>query len=401
MSDKGLGADQAMGLALSGGGVRAAAFHAGVLRYLAERQLLEDVVHVSSVSGGSLFVGMAFRLADYRWPSSQIYLNTVFPRFRETLTNQSLQGSAVMRLIFNPLNWRFALSRANVLAQAIRGLWEVTASLSELAPSPVWSINCTTGETGHRFRFKAATMGDHELGYATVNDFNLAKAMAVSAAFPGGIGPLAVKSADYAWEKREKWGMGKFESCRLPFHHLHLYDGGVYDNLGIEPIFDVGNQKFKDDDTLPSKIGYLLVSDAGTRFARQPIPHQLNPLRFKRLADIALAQCRSLRVRAFVNFIKENPTAGAYVGIGTAAEPSIRRFAEGREAVAAELLTENWLTPDDATRAAMYGTTLRRMLESDFDLLAQHGYETAKWNMKLMSTSRTARPTFHPSESVQ
>ncbi len=401
MSDSGLGAGKPMGLALSGGGVRAAAFHAGVLRYLAEQRVLENVVHVSSVSGGSLFVGMVFRLADYHWPSSQAYLSTVFPRFREMLTTQSLQWSAAMRLILNPLNWRFSLSRANVLAQAIRGLWDVTAPLSELERFPVWSINCTAGETGRRFRFKGVTMGDYELGYADVDSFSLARAMAISAAFPGGIGPLTVKSADFEWKKRGKWGAGEPEPCQLPFRQLHLYDGGVYDNLGIEPLFDVGRQEFKKDDTLHAEVAYLLVSDAGAPLARQAIPFQLNPFRFKRLADIALDQCRSLRVRALVNFIQASPTAGAYVGIGTAAEPAIRRFAKGREALAAELLTEKWLTADDAKRAATYDTTLRRMSESSFDLLEQHGYETAKWNMELMPQSSASSGASQPSELVQ
>ncbi|MGP8476439.1 patatin-like phospholipase family protein [Burkholderia sp. PR2] len=189
----------AIGLALSGGGVRAAAFHAGVLRYLAEQQLLADVAHVSSVSGGSLFVGMVFRLADYRWPSSQAYQSDVFPRFRQTLTKQSLQWSAAARLLLNPLNWRFLLSRANVVAQAIEALWDVRKPLSAIGTSPVWSINCTMGETGRRFRFKGVTMGDYELGYAGVEDFGLARAMAISAAFPGGIGPLTVNSEEYEW----------------------------------------------------------------------------------------------------------------------------------------------------------------------------------------------------------
>ena len=45
-----------LGLALSGGGIRAAVFHLGVLRYLAERGVMERVTHLSTVSGGSLIV---------------------------------------------------------------------------------------------------------------------------------------------------------------------------------------------------------------------------------------------------------------------------------------------------------------------------------------------------------
>lgn len=375
----------AIGLAFSGGGVRAAAFHAGVMRYLAEKDLLQDVVHVSSVSGGSLFVGMVFRLADYSWPSSQAYLGDVFPHFRQTMTKQSLQWFAAAQLLLNPLNWRFLLSRSNVVAKAIEALWDVKKPLSAIGTSPVWSINCTTGETGRRFRFKGVTMGDYELGYADVDDFSLARAMAISAAFPGGIGPLTVNSKEFEWKKRKQWGCGEPEPYQLPFDRLHLYDGGLYDNLGIEPMFDVGQQKLKSDNTLRSDITYLLVSDGGAPLARQTIPHPLNPFRFKRIADIALDQSRALRVRAFVNFLQKNPSAGAYVGIGTAAESSIKRFTKGREAIASELLTCSWLSAADAKRAATFSTTLHKLAESSFDLLACHGYETAKWNVEMMS----------------
>uniref|UniRef100_UPI0028AFC3BB patatin-like phospholipase family protein n=1 Tax=Massilia sp. TaxID=1882437 RepID=UPI0028AFC3BB len=205
-----------LSVALSGGGVRAAAFHAGVMRYLAEQGRLEDVVHVSSVSGGSLFVGMVFSLTGYKWPSSEAYLTEVFPCFRQILTTQSLQWSALRRLVFNPLNWRFLLSRANVLAYAIEATWGVRGELAAIGKSPTWSINCTTAETGRRFRFKRMTMGDYELGYANAEEFSLAKAMAISAAFPGGIGPLSVKTKDFQWEKRPgEWGKG--QGSVLPF----------------------------------------------------------------------------------------------------------------------------------------------------------------------------------------
>lgn len=382
-------AAEAIGLALSGGGVRAAAFHAGVLRYLAEQGLLEQVEHVSSVSGGSLFVGMVFQYGNYRWPGSERYLKDVLPHVRQTLTTKSLQCSAILRLALNPLNWRFILSRANVLAQAIHGLWGVTVPLSAIRGAPVWSINCTTGETGRRYRFKNGTMGDYEIGYADVNDFGLARAMAISAAFPGGIGPLTLKIKKFQWKKRKLWNAPQPEPYHPPFKHLHLYDGGLYDNLGIEPMFDMGQQSLKNDETLPSAISYLLVSDGGAPLAREGIPHPLNPFRFKRIADIALDQCRALRVRAFINFLQKNPAAGAYLGIGTAAMSSIKRFAKGREALAEKLLCEEWLSADDAKRAATYSTTLLRLDVPTFDLLERHGYETAKWNMEMMSQAQS------------
>ena len=60
--------DRNIGLALSGGGVRAAAFHAGVLRRLAELRALERLRHVSSVSGGSLLVGLLNTVGQVMFP---------------------------------------------------------------------------------------------------------------------------------------------------------------------------------------------------------------------------------------------------------------------------------------------------------------------------------------------
>jgi predicted acylesterase/phospholipase RssA len=43
-----------LGLALSGGGLRATLFHLGVVRFLRDAGLLGDVTHLVSVSGGSI-----------------------------------------------------------------------------------------------------------------------------------------------------------------------------------------------------------------------------------------------------------------------------------------------------------------------------------------------------------
>jgi len=369
---------QTIGLALSGGGVRAAAFHAGVLRYLAEKGLLERVTHVSSVSGGSLFAGMVFRLNEYEWPSSVNYLVTVYPQFRRLATTKSLQRAALRRLLLNPLNWRFLLSRANVLAEAIRELWDVRASLSSLPVLPVWSINGTTAETGRRFRFKAQEMGDYELGYAPAQQFCLAHAMAVSAAFPGGIGPLSIKVSEFEWQKGARIAVRK--SHVPPFERLHLYDGGLYDNLGMEPLFDIGRRETKLDGEDKVRADFIVVSDGGAPLERRAVPHPLNPFRFKRIADIALDKCRALRVRVFLNYISRQPTSGLFLGIGADAGSSIKAIVKGQDC---DLSNYEWLVAEKAREAARVPTSLRQMTEEVFDLVARHGYETAKWNFEL------------------
>jgi predicted acylesterase/phospholipase RssA len=44
-----------IGLALSGGGHRAALYHLGVVRFLRDAGVLPQVTHITSVSGGSIF----------------------------------------------------------------------------------------------------------------------------------------------------------------------------------------------------------------------------------------------------------------------------------------------------------------------------------------------------------
>jgi NTE family protein len=370
MADTGL-IDQkgdALELALSGGGVRAMAFHSGVLRFLAERGLLERVRHISSVSGGSLLVGLIFQRAGMRWPTSGDYLTTVLPAVRDQLTTRNLQISALGRLLL-PWNWQFLFSRANVVAQAIQASWGIRATLSDLPPTPVWSINGTTAETGRRFRFKSNGCGDYQLGYADASAFPLAQALAVSAAFPGAIGPLAIQCNRYEWRMRPHWNASKDEerSIQLPYKRLHLYDGGLYDNLGLEPLFDAGLQQAK------ASGGSIVVSDAGAPLTTGFRTGSLNPRRMKRWLDLVGEQQRALRVRSFVNALR-NGLHGAYLQIGSSA---VEQLQDVSHPVAHE---QPWLNSAEARTAAACVTSLGRQATADFDLLSRHGYETALRN---------------------
>lgn len=371
-----------IGIALSGGGVRAAAFHAGVLLWLAEKRQLETIRHISSVSGGSLFAGLVFQISDYAWPSSEVYACKVFPAIREVLTSNSLQANALLRLL-NPSNWRFLLSRANIMAQSIRHLWGVSGSLSDLPDHPVWSINGTTAENGRRFRFKEKKLGDYEIGYADAPNFPLADAIAISAAFPGGIGPLKIFSDRFEWKKRKSWDWTAApEQTEPTFRRIHIYDGGVYDNLGLEPFFDIGKQIIKTETGSPP-VDFIIVSDAGAAFGRQQIPGPLHPRRLERIANIGFDQARALRVRSFVNFLQCNAGCGMYLQIGSDPVASIKTYGEK----SLPIMNELWLAADKVVAAGSYPTSLSKMGMDDFDLVALHGYQTAAWNELVFDTN--------------
>jgi NTE family protein len=87
-----------LGIALSGGGFRATVFHLGVLDRLAAGDLLKSVRFISTVSGGSLCVGLVYLASGYQWPTSNQYRSDVLQHARGLLTGTDLQGSFVRRV---------------------------------------------------------------------------------------------------------------------------------------------------------------------------------------------------------------------------------------------------------------------------------------------------------------
>jgi NTE family protein len=343
---------QPIALVLSGGGVRAMVFHLGMLRLLAERGAFERVRRLSTVSGGSLLVGLILRKNAMVWPTSVQFIDTVYPALRQQLCARSLMMGAV-RQLFRPWNWRYLFSRANLLALALYHEWGVTNALHEVPAQPAWSINGTTAENGKRFRFRCDTLGDYDLGYADPGDFLLASALAVSAAFPGGFGPLSLATKSFAWRKRPTWDADARDAQLVEpgYRRLHLYDGGVYDNLGLEPYFDAGRG-------VPKHPGELIVvSDAGAPLKKGFSMFAVNPFRLKRVADIMSDQSRALRVRTFAHYLQQTPSRGAYLYINTP-------VGDGESC-------------ESAAFAAGFPTTLRRLKPVEFDRLAEHGYRVS------------------------
>lgn len=326
------------------------AFHMGVLRYLSDKSWLDRVVRISSVSGGSLITGLIFSANGGRWPNSQAEFNQVLSKVRDIMCSTDLRWSALKHLR-NPANLRFLLSRANLVERAIRSAWKVEMHLADLPQTPVWSINGTAAEDGKRFRFRFDEMGGYGLGYAKLR-VHLSTAMAVSAAFPGGIGPLTIKTSHYKWMNRPYGAPASEDKPWTPeFKKLHLYDGGVYDNLGLEPFFDAGKCESKH----PGDV--IIVSDAGAPLGRGFSLWALNPFRFKRISDIMSDQVRSLRVRPFATYMQKIG-AGAYLAMDNKLIP--------RESNA------------DARLTSDFPTDLCKLTTAQFDAMVRHGYAVAE-----------------------
>lgn len=124
----------------------------------------------------------------------------------------------------------------------------------------------------------------------------------------------------------------------------------------------------------------MILSDAGAPFVRENIPPPWSLARFRRIAEIAYDQTRSLRVRSFVNSLQTKRVSGMYLQVGAVPSLKIIGLAKKTGMDSERLLARNWLVEDEVLMAASYPTNLKQMDLKDFDLLAQHGYETADWN---------------------
>lgn len=296
--------DKKIGLALSGGGYRAAVFHLGMISYMAENGLLERVAHISTVSGGSLIMGLVYKLNNYKWPTSKEFLDNVLKQAIWFLGEKTLLevDSKVSAAIGAITNGRYAAHEEIVMK--LKNEWKLDRNIQTLDDYPKWTINTTTGETGKSWRIEKEKMGDYTIGEIKNPSINLAKAIAASAGFPFAIGPLVLDLTQYKYTPRK----GKEKRKKIS-----LYDGGLYDNLGTEVFFGGNFSKF------PKSIDFLIVSDASKPLEKKEDMYSFGRWdKLEQISDITTEQMRSLRVRMFHRLIyqKDEPNLGIHIRIG-------------------------------------------------------------------------------------
>ena len=105
-----------IGLALSGGGIRATIFHLGALARLAQQSLIENITFLSTVSGGSLAVALVRACSGNGWPGSDTVLQHTIPRARRLLTAHGLDRAYLQYMLLSP--WTVRHGRAAALARS-------------------------------------------------------------------------------------------------------------------------------------------------------------------------------------------------------------------------------------------------------------------------------------------
>ncbi|MBX3585872.1 MAG: patatin-like phospholipase family protein [Ramlibacter sp.] len=313
------GTKKRIGLALSGGGFRAAAFHLGVMQKLKEFGLLDAVDLLSCVSGGS--IAGAHLALNWGKPDA-------LQKLDQYLANRSIAVGSVIGGLLDP----FA-SRLDKLADSYDAHLFGGAKLQQLQGGPRIYMNSTNLATGNMFFFVAGgglatEMGEHELGVVSADQFALARAVAASSAFPPVFPPLKLTGQDYA-----------------PAHRLDyvtLTDGGIYDNLGVNPTLRTRNQ-----------LDYVIVSDGGKPFANDTKPTEDGAIVLKAGLDIMMEQIRGLEF----DRLEHRHKAGA--------GPKPLWFSIDS--------TEGQAQDGDSVFASSIGTNLKALNEAERKVLARHG----------------------------
>lgn len=373
-----------IGLALSGGGMRAAVFHLGVLRRLADEDLLEAVSQLSTVSGGSLMTAALIAKGGMRWPTSAEYRAKLYADMRRLLTTTDLFSfRAVGWAGLLTFNLRLIRHRAQILADLLEQRWGVAGALRDLPDRPAWWINTTCVETGKNWRFSKREMGDWQFGRHYDPPFRLAEAAAASAAVPYAIGALTLTLPGEGWYRTDPATRRPIEKCRPRTLEVHLWDGGAYENLGLEVLFKPQQDLIGCD--------FLICSDASGPLPpagqSSPLAIAKGHLASPRLFDICSDQIRSLRSRMFVGALHHGSIKGAFVRMGNSVRDIDIRTGRRRE----PHNYDQFQADQEATLALQHPTDLKALPEAIFDRIARHGYEIADATLTSHSPGQFAK----------
>lgn len=244
-----------IGLSFSGGGMRASAFSYGVIEELSaqrsrtgnvEKSLIDDVVFVSGVSGGSV-------------PAAYLALHgaEAVPAFRDEFLYKDPQSSfdtsislgSLLAVYGGGLN-----SKTGFQAWLDENLFHgaTFGDIAKQEDAPILWINASDVYSDTVFTFDDETFG------ALCSDlevFKLSEAVSAASAVPGVFSPIVIESfAGQCGFEEPAWVSQSLDSQdaslvvrnlalafrryqdREEIRYLKLYDGGITDNLGIHRV---------------------------------------------------------------------------------------------------------------------------------------------------------------------
>ena len=302
--------EEGIGLCLSGGGYRAMLFHVGTLWRLNELGLLARIDRISSVSGGSIAAGaLGVGWRNFVWDAGREHITSAtfqqhFVAPVRTLARKTIDVTAIGWGVFSPFSTigdQIADAYDEALFQGAM-LADLPADWSTTAPrtgGPRLVINATNVKTGSLWRFSRPYLSDYRVGLSPHPRIALARAVAASSAFPPFLSPIEIDLSGVVFQQ----GIPAEPVDPSLRRQAVLTDGGVYDNLGLEPIW--------------KRYRTVLVSDAGRKLRNDLAPANDWARHARRLIDLLQSQISSLRRKQVVQSYRQGERLGAYWGIQT------------------------------------------------------------------------------------
>lgn len=230
-----------IGLALSGGGSRAIAFHLGCLRALEDLGLLERVRVLSTISGGSVVGALYAYSSDKTFAEFDTHVCNLLRRgLHRSIAYEVAKPTNLIRSAISSLAGRVdrSLSRARSEPPTLQAPLSRTDSLHRVLQRDLFlgktmssprrrNVDVIIGScelrTGTAFRFGSKTSGNWRHGELVDWDVDVGLAVAASTAHP-----IFLPALDRSW----RFTKGGTEAQ----HRVLLVDGGIYDNLGLQVL---------------------------------------------------------------------------------------------------------------------------------------------------------------------
>lgn len=325
-----------VGLSLSGGGFRATLFHLGAIRRLNEFGILPKVTTVSSVSGGSILNGfLASRLASPLTSGIADFQALVSDPVRQFCSLDLRRWLALEAVIPGTHN-------SSSLARQYDEHLTQRKLLTDIPAKPTHIFCSTDLAYGVNWIFKADECGDYEAGFQnTPPDWLVATAVAASSCFPPVFKPLNLNLDPTKLKNGTIPPSPQRDKC---IREVTFSDGGVYDNLGLEPIW-------KDHEIVLSSDGGALFPVGGdTGFVWE----------ISRFISIPENQALAVRKRWLISTLHAGQLKGTYWGIGGS------RASYGMDGGYSDDLVKNYI--------AAIRTDLDSFSAAEASVLENHGY---------------------------
>jgi len=213
------------------------------------------------------------------------------------------------------------------------------ATLQDLPDGLRFVINATNVQSGALWRFMKPYMRDYRVGEVVTPKIPLAQAVAASSAFPPVLSPFEMRLNPDSFTPNSGHDLQ-----RKPFTtHVFLTDGGVYDNLGVNPL--LRHQR--------NPLDFCIVSDGGKPFTINEQPTNSGAIVLKASLDIMMEQIRGLEFdRLQHRFLAKDGPKPLWFSIDS---------------------KEGEAQAGDAAFSSAIATNLQRLSDDEMNVLTRHG----------------------------